>query len=304
MADDWSGPAWRMNLPETWVLCDFLKPRAGLRSWAVCHQWGLLELQVLGVIKPVSRTAMEKRYLFFGPLEPATSQGYAQGTRTSISLSDYMDEAKDRVLGGLWSHKSAASERNVYGRSQARGNFAAGGDFERALLRSLAAREYLRITGDGWSGITSEKTEHSARVVEQARADVERARDQFPRWVRNEPGRALEFTRRMGAMALMVPAVHESWRPALAELFKGATSGGRRPAPGGGARVARATGQVIAGAVRGAVHSERFGDLADGFYDRTMVEVTDTLLDAADFSGVWDFSGVGDSGGDGDDGGG
>ncbi|MGW4033203.1 hypothetical protein ACWEFL_28565 [Streptomyces sp. NPDC004838] len=303
MAADWTGPAWRMNLPETWMLCNFLKTNSTLRSWGACHHWGLLELQVLGVIKPVSRTTMEKKYVFFGPLEPFVSRGFVQGPRSDVRLTDFMDSAKGRVLSGLRQHASSPVSNQLYGRGEARGHFAAGGDFDRDLIRSMAARGYLQITSDSWSGLASRQTDRSESAVRQAAADVERARDQFPQWVRSDPGRALEFTRSMGAMALMVPSVYESWRPALAQLFKNATAGGG-PGGKGGGPVARATGQVLAGAIRGAARSEQFGDLVDGFYDRVTVEVTDTLLDAADFSGVWDFSGSGDGGGDGGDGGG
>ncbi|MFF0451362.1 hypothetical protein ACFYT4_34195 [Streptomyces sp. NPDC004609] len=303
MAADWTGPAWRMNLPETWMLCDFLKTDSTLRSWGACHHWGLLELQVLGVVKPVTRTEMQKKYVFFGPLEPFVSRGFVRGARSDVRLTDYMERAKDRVLTGLRQHAASQVSDQLYGQGTARGDFAAGGDFDRELIRSMAARGYLRITSDSWSGLESRRTERSESAVRQAAADIERARGQFPEWVRSDPGRALEFTRSMGAMTLMVPSVHESWRSALARLFKSAAAG-RGPGGKDSGPAARVAGQVLAGAIRGAARSEQFGDLVDGFYDRVTVEVTDTLLDATDFSGVWDFSGAGDGGGDGGDGGG
>ncbi|MCM2389378.1 hypothetical protein [Streptomyces albipurpureus] len=301
MSEDWNGPDWRLNLPESWLLCGFLKPDPTLRSWGACHHWAMLELQLMGVIEPVSRTKIEKKYVLFGPLEPVVSHGFGEGPQSHIHLPDYFDRAKDRVLSGMRSYAaSPVLSQHIYHPGMIRENISAGGQFNRELVRSLADHGLLRIKRDNWSGVSSKPTGETAAVVGTVAYNITRARDQFPGWVRTDRARALDFTRRMGALALMVPAVHKSWRPALRELFRGASSDAVEQSEG--ARLADATRRAAADEVRSAVRSEVFGGLADGFYDQPMVDIADGLLSEADFSGVWDFAGV-DGGGDGGGGG-
>lgn len=298
MNDDWNGPSWRLNLPESWLLCDFLKPGTAARGWDACHHWTMVELQLRGAIEPVSRTKIEKKYVLFGPLEPVVSHGFGEGPQPSAPLPDYLGRARDRVLSGMRSYAaSPLLHQHIYHRGMIRENISAGGQFNRELVRSLADRDLLTIKRDNWSGVSSRPTPETAAMVGTVAYNITRARDEFPRWVRADRPRALEFTRRMGALALLVPAVQESWRPAMRELFSGASSDAVAESTVG--RLAEEARRATADEV--AARSDSV-DLTDGFYDQSMVDIAGGLLSEADFSGVWDFPGA-DGGGDGGDGG-